>query len=256
MEFEKLKVVIVDNESTTRDTLTSFLKVIPFIELEGVAVSVTEALPLIIQTKPDVILLDTDLPCKDGFALLDELNHLKLHYHIVLVSAFKENAFKAIRYRPFDFLLKPIIPDDLTAALHRVLLHIKDQHTPADFPNNVINHNYQKKICFKTRSGFVLVELSKIVYVEADWNYSTIFFSNNKHELVTSNIGKIEKMLPSNGFYRVSRSVIISFDYLIKVDRKKKTCILEFNNSEKVFNLPRHRIRDMEIILNNNRSFC
>ncbi len=253
MEYDKLKVVIVDDESAIRDTLTDFLNGIAFVKLEGGAGSVAEALPLIIQTRPDVILLDTDMPCKDGFALLDELNKLELHYHVVFISAYKENAFKAIGYRPFDFMLKPIIPDNLTAALHRVLLHIKDQHHLTGLANNNMNHYYQKKICFKTRSGFMMVELSKIIYVEADWNYSTIFLSNNKQELVTLNIGKIEKMLPSNGFFRVSRSVIINFDYLLKVDRKNKTCILEFNNTEKMFKLPRHRIRDMEIMLNNNK---
>jgi len=254
MEYETLKVVIVDDEARARDVIRFLLGNIPFVQIEGEADSVSTALPLIIHARPDVVLLDIKMPGQDGFSLLDELIRLELHSHIIFITGDPDSAYKAIRYRPFDFLLKPVHPDELHYALRKVLIHNRDHHIIThDLKNR--QEDFKRNLCFKTRSGFIMVDTSNILYVEADWNYSTIFLCNNKQELVTLNIGKIEKMLPLNGFFRINRSNIINLDFLLRVDRKRKFCIVNYDNNEKIFKAPRQKIRLLDALLNTNQEF-
>jgi two-component system LytT family response regulator len=91
-----------------------------------------------------------------------------------------------------------------------------------------------------------LLSPEEILYIQADWNYSEVFLSDKKSELVTINIGKLEEMLPGNIFYRISRSVIINIKYLVRVNRKKRLALLEKEGKEYTFNIPLLNIRKIE----------
>jgi DNA-binding LytR/AlgR family response regulator len=80
--------------------------------------------------------------------------------------------------------------------------------------------NQHKKIRFNTRQGFVMLDPSDIVYCQADWSYTELWFSKEKKEAVTMNIGTIEKILPEGQFAKISRSQMINRQYIEKFDRK------------------------------------
>ena len=85
-----------------------------------------------------------------------------------------------------------------------------------------------------------------IIFIQADWNYSEIFLEKDKHELVTINLGNIEKLLPPGDFARINRSVIINLRYLKKVQRGKRLCTLIKDTDTFVFKIPLLRIRQLE----------
>jgi two-component system LytT family response regulator len=105
---------------------------------------------------------------------------------------------------------------------------------------------HTNKLKFNTHTGFFLLSPEEILYIQADWNYSEVFLSDKKSELVTINIGKLEEMLPGNIFYRISRSVIINIKYLVRVNRKKRLALLEKEGKEYTFNIPLLNIRKIE----------
>jgi two-component system LytT family response regulator len=86
----------------------------------------------------------------------------------------------------------------------------------------------------------------EILFIQADWNYSELFISETLSELVTINLGKLEEMLPKGVFFRINRSIIINMNYLIRVNRKKRSLILMKDGKEFSFKVPLLNIRKIE----------
>ena len=66
-----------------------------------------------------------------------------------------------------------------------------------------------------------------IVCCTADGNYTKIILGNGRQEIISSNLGSVERLLDKDGFFRISRSGIINFKYLVQVDTKRGVCKLE-----------------------------
>ena len=105
------------------------------------------------------------------------------------------------------------------------------------------------KIKISTTGGFSLISPADVVYIQADWNYSELFFDHGKSELATMNIGSLEESLPGNEFFRISLSIIINATYLKKVYRKKRQALLVKDGQEFTFPIPLLNIRKLERFL-------
>jgi two-component system LytT family response regulator len=106
--------------------------------------------------------------------------------------------------------------------------------------------NPSKRIKLPTTGGFIMVHKDDILYVEADWNYADIFYTNGEKTMVSSNLGTIEKILPASDFCRISRSIIINLNYLQGVNRLKREAILLKDGKKYVFKIPILNIRKLE----------
>jgi two-component system, LytTR family, response regulator len=249
MEDLILKTFIVDDEEAACKQMNKMIQKFPSMEVVGNAVSVDEALPEIVKHRPNVVFLDVEMPGKNGFQLLEELHRLKLYPQIVFTTAFDKYSLQAIRCAAFDYLLKPIDPDELSQTINKLVLNNMDKsnNTKIDLLLQQLQNN--RRIKFNTRSGFLMIAPSDIICVEADWNYARIVLKDKKRELVTINIGAVEKMLPCMGFARISRSIIINLSYLEMVDRKKLTCFMKVDGEELQFKISKSRIKALQNIL-------
>ena len=195
------------------------------------------------------------MPGKDGFELLREILNENMQPEVIFVTAFDKFAIDAIRFSALDYLLKPVSPYDLQNALIRFL----GKPNNPDIANTTASLHillektvlHANKLKFNTHSGFFMVSPEDIIYVQADWNYSEVFLDDQKSELITINIGKLEEMLPKHLFYRISRSIIINISYLKRINRKKRIAILEKNGKEYTFKIPLLNIRKIENFIEN-----
>jgi len=243
MKIEKIKAIIVDDEVGAQNVLERLLQRVGDIEVVGKADNVSDGLKKVILHGPDIIFLDVQMPEKNGFELVSELQKLQIKSTIIFVTAHLEFAVDAFKIEAFDYLLKPITLQDLEAAILRFRVKkIKKE------PTNPCN-----KISFNTRTGYIYICPEDIVYCQADVNYTELFFDKERKEVITINIGKIEEMLPSNKFFRISRSFLINVDYLIKADRKTKTCELVKNNEAYKIPVPRNQIKILEDLIASGR---
>jgi DNA-binding LytR/AlgR family response regulator len=112
-----LRVLVVDDEPLARTRLRRLLGDIDRVEVIGEAGSVPEAVPLVDSLRPDLVLLDVQMPGEDGFALLSRIVHRPA---IVFVTAFDHYAVRAFEENAVDYLLKPFRPERLAAAIDRV----------------------------------------------------------------------------------------------------------------------------------------
>jgi len=245
-----IRALIVDDEERARDLLERLLSRIPGIRVCGKASSADEALEMVISEQPDLIFLDVQMPGKTGFNLVDYLQKYMLKAKVVFVTAYAEFAIPALKVSAFDYLLKPVMMDQLNDTILRFKaerLKLLQDNKVKTGPETT---GKPARLKFNTRNGYVLVSPGEIIYCEADVNYTTFHLGNNNREVVTVNLGRVEEMLASWPFYRISRSVLINTTFLKKADRQKKKCLLE-KGAEKIWlDIPPKHIRELEKLIN------
>ncbi|MBN2774692.1 MAG: response regulator transcription factor [Prolixibacteraceae bacterium] len=235
-----IRALIVDDEERARNLLEKLLLRIPGIEICGKAASADEAIEMVIANRPDIVFLDVQMPEKSGFRMVENLQKFLIDSKVVFVTAHAEFAVDAFRVSAFDYLLKPVMMEQLKET---VLKYKAEQSQIA------VKRIQPCKLKFNTRTGYILVSPDEIMYCEANVNYTTFYFGKENKEVVTVNLGKVEELLSSYSFFRISRSVLINTSFLKKADRQKKKCLIE-KGAEKIWlDIPPNNIRELEKII-------
>jgi len=241
-----LKAILVDDEQSAIANLESLLKAHPFIEVVATVTNANLAVDLILENQPDLVFLDIQMPGKTGFEIARELFEAGDPPAIIFSTGFDKFAIEAIRHAAFDFLVKPVNPAEMKQALER-LQQAPSKPSQAEQLTRLLERTLSKpKIKISNTGGFSLINPTDIIYIQADWNYSELFFGEGKSELATMNIGSLEESLPKNDFFRISRSLIININYLKIVNRKKRQALLIKDGQEYLFPIPLLNIRKLE----------
>ena len=228
-----IKAIIIEDEKMSRETLRHLLdKYCPEVEIVAEADGYRKGLEEIRKHPPDVIFLDIQMPDGSGFRLLEELE--VIDFEIIFTTAFDQFAIKAIKYSALDYLLKPIIPDELIEAVKRV--------------------EKKKAESIKKRSLEVLPENVRsqdegsqkiIIRCESDNYYTYFFFVDGRKLLVSKTLKENEELLSQHNFIRPHKSHLINIKYIksyirhdggyilmtdgthVPVSRRKKDKIME-----------------------------
>lgn len=224
--MERLSVFIVDDESSARRLLLDLLEDIPFVSVVGEAGNAEDAFEGIMQLGPDVVLLDVQMPGKDGFALIGMFHEAGIDLAVIFVTAFEQYAIRAIRTSAADYLLKPVKKEELLLALESVKRTLDSKRSDKYFGRLIEQLSNYQKLKFRNRTGFTMVDPMEIIFCRADSNYTKLQLEGDRSLTVSMNLGKVEEMLPENSFSRISRSIIINIRFLVGLDRKSMTCVL------------------------------
>lgn len=244
--MKQLSILIVDDERPARDLIKNHLSGIDWINILGESSDVDQALSIILKSKPDVILLDIQMPVKDGFHLVEKLLGHKVQTEIIFITAYVKYAVQAIKASAFDYLLKPVKKSELILSLSRLRERMEFSRIEDRFASLIDHLSENKKIKFKHRTGFSMVDPENIIFCRADSNYTIIELNENRNMLVSMNLGKVEESLPQSTFCRISRSLIVNLKYIVHVDRKAMTCTLN-NGQVHTMNISRKYFRDLEL---------
>jgi two-component system LytT family response regulator len=240
-----IKVIIIDDELHAIEELEKILSEYENVRVMSKISDPSKAVEAILQIKPDLLFMDIQMPGITGFDIVNRLNLTTVKPAIIFVTAFEQYAIRALRASAFDYLLKPVDRGEMVQVIDRYILKSAEKKLEFNY-SKLLDLINGKKLRFNTTGGFVVVDPREIVYIQADWNYSELFLSKEKHELIALNLGKVENMLPKGKFARISRSVIINLDYLEKVHRSKRLCLLKKENISYEFKIPLLRIRFLE----------
>mgnify|MGYP001810720329 CR=1 FL=1 len=249
-----IRALIVDDEEGARNLLERLLNRIPGITVCGKAASADEALEMVLINTPDLVFLDVQMPEKNGFQLVDYFKKYLLNTTVIFVTAHAEFAINALKVSAFDYLLKPVIMNQLTETILRFKAekHLVSKDRKVDLLLEMANKPCKLK--FNTRSGYILVSPDEIMYCEADVNYTSIYFSRDNREIVTINLGRLEEILSPYSFFRISRSILINTIFLKKADRQKKKCLLVKADEKVLLDIPPNHIRELEKLIDSTSS--
>lgn len=205
-----VRTLIVDDEPLARQRLRRMLAKHPEIRVVDECVDGSAALHAVRAHKPDLILLDIQMPGMDGFEVADALSP-SLTPLIVFVTAFDEHAIRAFEACALDYLLKPASPARLAKTIARVHNQLA---TIDDHPVEATGAAGSAPIRFQVRSGqrTSFVSVDQIEWIEADGNYAVLHVGDRNH-LLRATMSTLENDLPTT-FLRVSRSAIVNLKHV------------------------------------------
>jgi two-component system LytT family response regulator len=214
------RIAIIDDEPDARQALRTLLTTLcPEATICGEADSVASAFVLLRQTQPQAILLDISLGDGTGFDLLDRFPQLP--FQVIFTTAHNDFALKAFRYHALDYLLKPINPMELVAAIDRVR-----EVPPVDYPVR-INHLLEShrtgqlnKITLTTQQEIVFVNVDQIIHLESDGSYTTFHLLTKERHVISHPMKTFEEMLPSTDFFKLHQSHLINLAHVKSVLRE------------------------------------
>jgi two-component system LytT family response regulator len=245
-----IRAIIIEDELKSRETLRGLISrfcndVLICAEAGGVQ-SGKEAIQ---EHQPDLVFLDIEMPDGSGFRLLERLD--EINFEIIFTTAFEQFAIKAIRYAALDYLLKPIVPEELVAAVEKVkmLKEKKNNQKQIEVLLNNINPEVleSKKIVLSTSEKIHVVAMDDIIRCESDNYYTHFYFKDGGHLLISKTLKDVESLLQEGNFIRPHKSHLINTRYIrnfnrdqvaivlsdgsmIPVSRRKKEKILEIIN--------------------------
>jgi len=232
--MKEITAVIVDDEKLARELLKSLIeKHIPDLVITGEAGSADEAVELIRNTGPEIIFLDINMPGKNGFEVVGEIQDLSVIPKIIFVTSFDKYAINAVKCAAFDYLLKPVKAEELLDCFTRYL-RVRSEENIHKSVDALMKHLKRNKLLFTTRTGCFFIDPRTIIYVQADGNYSHIYLTDGSKKTVTVNIGEIITMVDEAKFTRISRSTIINNTFLSELNKSDKTCILRAEEEQYV----------------------
>ncbi|CAL2108402.1 two-component system, LytTR family, response regulator [Tenacibaculum sp. 190524A02b] len=204
-----VRCLLVDDESPAIDLLKNHIQLVTNLEIVASCYSAVEAFEILKKEKIDLLFLDIEMPVLKG---LDFLKALQKPPKVIITTAYREYAIEGYDLDIVDYLLKPISFNRFVKAIDRYYerTHVsfsKDDDSITTFFYVNVNKK-QIKVIFK-----------EILYIESLKDYVRIHTSDKKI-VVKSNIGKIERLLPSNLFLRTHRSYIIALDKITAYTQK------------------------------------
>jgi two-component system LytT family response regulator len=234
-----LRTVIIDDEKSAIMLLGEMLNKFEHTALAGFADNIIDGLHLILTYRPHIVFLDIKLHEENGFELISKLKDYDVAPVFVMVTGYEQYGLEALKAGAFDYLLKPVDPNELLKVISRYrekLLH----HTSAEIP---------KKIRFNTLGGFILVHPDEILYCKAEANYTDIFLTSQHKHTISLNIGIVERLLNQASFFRISRSIIINLKYLTEINRTQRNCVITDAQTSIPLSISYDRIKELEKLL-------
>jgi len=217
-----MKTIIVDDEMQSHDVLQTLLQdQHPDIQIVASAFSVEQGMDLIRAHDPDLVFLDIEMPDGTGFDLLQKVGAPR--FMVVFFTAHNKYAIQAIHFGALDYLLKPLTAEPLAEALRRVRekraegLALEQLKMAYDSFQQLRQNKRPARMIVSTLEGMHFIPVADIIRMEAQVNFTEIFYENAKKRLMASvNIGVYEEQFEAYPeLMRVHRSFIVN---LLKVD--------------------------------------
>src|SRR5258705_3375030 len=211
-----IRAIIIDDEQHCIKALTNDLqKNCPSVDVLQTCTSAKEGIMAVKKVNPDLVFLDVEMPWMNGFEMLEVLGDV--HSAIISTTAHGEFAAKAFRISAVDYSLKPIDANDLKAAVQKVEKKMEEGSSLQHITNllrNIRQPSTDQKIALPQREGYEFVDVSSIIYCEAEGAYTKVFISDRKTMLISRTLGDVEEFLPPEMFQRTHHSTVSNVTYI------------------------------------------
>jgi two-component system LytT family response regulator len=212
----KIGTLIVDDEELARQVLRELLQTHPEIQILAECANGFEAVKAIAEHKPDLILLDVQMPRLSGF---DVLELIEEDLAVIFVTAYDQYAMRAFEVHAVDYLLKPVGRERFEAALEQAKSRIGEKMPSAPELAATARppQQYLERLVVRDGTRLTLIPVGKLDYVEAQDDYVALASQGAKH-LKQQTIASVEAGLDPARFVRIHRSYIVNFERVVRIE--------------------------------------
>ncbi len=222
----KLRLVIADDERPARSFLAATLKSFEDVELIGEATNGAEAVEMIEQTRPDLALLDLQMPELDGLGVVRALRKDRLPL-FAFVTAYDEYAVRAFELNAVDYLLKPVERSRLRDTINRAQERLEQSElreieaervraAAADY--ETARTGFLERIPVRQREDIVLVPVETVASIVADGELLNVTTTDNRRYSFSYRLKDIETRLDPAKFVRLSRSALANVSQISRIN--------------------------------------
>jgi two-component system LytT family response regulator len=211
-----LRVLIADDEPLARARIRRLLGSEKDVELVGECGDGVAAAEAVRKLRPDLVLLDINMPELDGFDVLSAIDG-DAPPAIVFVTAYHEHAVRAFEAEALDYLLKPVSAARLHRTLQRARTQIRgtglDRKIEAILKDLRPAHSALDRIAIRNKGTVTFVRVADITHIEAAGNYARVHGGKSSH-LIRQTLADLETKLDAKHFVRIHRSTLVNVEYV------------------------------------------
>jgi two-component system LytT family response regulator len=216
------------------------------INIIGKTSNSVEGAALIKAKKPDIVFLDIEMPQLNGFQLLEQVEDID--FHLIFTTAYDQYAVQAFRYSAVDYLLKPIVAEDLVNAMARLEQRTKGNREQVQALEQNIhairNQQVPDRITLPHTRGYIFQKTADIIYCEAHNTYTKFYIEGKEPLLISKPLGDVEEMLNGGPFFRTHRQYLVNIQKITELLRTDGGFLLMSDGQE----IPIVRTRRQELL--------
>lgn len=223
---QRLRVVIADDERPARSFLAALLRSFDDVVIVGEAESGTEAVSAIERERPDLALLDLQMPELDGIGVVRTLKKADLPL-VAFVTAFDEYAVRAFEVNAVDYLLKPVEKARLRETLNRAQERLEQAELAVEQGTRIAEAiaTYEastrpallERIPVRKRDEIVLVPVGSVASIVAEGELLYLTTLKNERFTITYRLKDLEARLDAQRFLRLGRGTLANVDHIVKI---------------------------------------
>ena len=213
-----LRVIVVDDEELARALLRELLAAHEDVEIVAECGNGFEAVKAVTEKKPDLLLLDVQMPKLDGF---DVLELIGADVPVIFTTAFDQYAIKAFQVHAVDYLLKPFGAERLAEALVRARSRIMSRET---LPAKALVSEARaarsplERILIRDKADVHVIPVAKIDYFEAQDDYVSLKVGD-RNLLKEQTLSELEQQLDPGRFVRIHRRYLLNVARLVRIEQ-------------------------------------
>ena len=210
-----MKALLIDDERLARNELRRLLAKHADVVVVGEAANSDDARARIAELDPDLLFLDIQMPGDDGFALLESLDPPLPQ--VIFATAYDEFALKAFEFNALDYLVKPVDPARLAAALEKLRHRANPQPGAPLSAERAARLEPDDKVFVREGERCWFVEVKSIRLMESEGNYTRVHFGDAQPQLFRS-LNAMEERLDPRAFFRANRRQIINLAWIDRIE--------------------------------------
>ena len=227
MMDEALRILVVDDEQLARDELCFLLGQIDAVQVVAQAGNGIEALRVIAEQAPDVVMLDVQMPGLTGFEVARRLLRAGLDTQLVFVTAYDQYAIEAFEVNAVDYLLKPVEAGRLATAVDRVRRRIQSDRAVSKGPStddmdkllSLLSERQDRReqLALKVADRFLLVQSDEVIHASVEDDVITVVTTSLSGTSNYRTLDELQARLDPAIFWRVHRSHLVNINKIKEI---------------------------------------
>lgn len=214
-----IKAILIDDEPLACDLVQEYLETYTEVEIVARCHDGFEGMKAINQHKPDLVILDIQMPKITGFEMLELIEEPPA---VIFATAFDEYAIKAFENNAVDYLLKPFSKERFDKAVRKFIDHREDNtENVKKVIEEVGQGKDQNRVVIKDGSKIRIIPIKEIIRLEADDDYVKILTEQGNF-MKKKTLTHFENTLSGDSFVRVHRSHLINISHITRIDPYEK----------------------------------
>ncbi len=239
--MKPVRCLIVDDERLARASLRALIEALPGVEVVGEADRPKSAIAAVKELRPDVMLLDVQMPGGGGFAVLEAL---ECPPTTIFVTAYDQFAVRAFEVNAVDYLLKPVEPERLAQALERAMRRRVEGEAAAGPPLAAAD-----SVWLELGDSGHFRPLRDVLAIEADGKYSKVTCADGSHYLVRQSLSEWNRRLPPELFVQLERGLIVHLSAIRSAHFQTRKATFALGAIERVFEVGREAAKKLRRLL-------